>query len=79
MSTPYDWRINDIERNAERGADALRQVESLRSDVASLERLLGETRAECSRICDELQAALRAIWALQDEMTSLKGATHEQE
>lgn len=36
-----EWRINDVERKAERAESRLYELDSLRSDVAGLERADG--------------------------------------
>lgn len=38
MATPYDWRIDDIERTARRAESRLHEVDSLRVSVDRLER-----------------------------------------
>jgi hypothetical protein len=63
MSTPYDWRINDIERKADRAYGRLYELDTLRSDVASLERALGELSSTCAWLRSEFQAMQeRTIW-----------------
>lgn len=54
MSTPYEWRINDIEQKAERACRSLHEVDSLRGDVARLEYAVRALRTES----DELRARL---------------------
>lgn len=45
MSTPYDWRIDDIERKAQRAESRLHEVDSLRVSVDRLERENREIRS----------------------------------
>ena len=46
MSSPFEWRIQDIERTARRAEDRLHELDSLRRDVGSLEHTVRELRAE---------------------------------
>lgn len=55
MSNPYDWRIHDIERKADRAYSRLHELDTLRSDVAGLERTVGALRTECDGLRAELQ------------------------
>ena len=45
-----EWRIRDIESKAERATQRFWELDSLRSDVASLERSNGELRSENDRL-----------------------------
>ena len=57
MSTPFEWRIDDIQRKAERAESRLHEVDSLRVDVGRLER---ENR-ELSSCVDGLRATCQAL------------------
>lgn len=57
MSTPFDWRIDDIQRRAERAESRLHEVDSLRVDVGRLER---ENR-ELGSCVDGLRSACQAL------------------
>lgn len=52
-----EWKINEIERKADNANNRLHELDSLRSDVGSLER---ENR-EFSSIINELRYELEAI------------------
>ena len=70
MSGPFEWRIQDIERTANRAESRLYELDSLRSDVVGLEHTVRETRAEA----DGLRAELTAT---QDRLTRLEAALEE--
>ena len=57
MSGPFEWRIQDIERTANRAESRLYEIDSLRSNVDSLEHTVRELRAEIDGLCTELQAS----------------------
>ena len=57
MSGPFEWRIQDIERTANRAESRLYELDSLRSDVGSLEHTVRELRAEIDGLRAELQAS----------------------
>ena len=57
MSGPFEWRIQDIERTANRAESRLYEIDSLRSDVGSLEHTVLELRAEIDGLRAELQAS----------------------
>ena len=61
MSTPWEWRIDDIERRANEARGRLHEIDSLRSYVDRLERSLLEARSETDRLRSrwhELEARL---------------------
>ena len=64
---PYEWRINEIEQNAKRAANALWKLDALRNDVDSLERALRESRAEVAGLRSELETTSNRITALELE------------
>ena len=45
MSGPFEWRIQDIERTANRAESRLYELDSLRSDVGSLDHTVRELHA----------------------------------
>ena len=57
MSGPFEWRIQDIERTANRAESRLYELDSLRSDVVGLEHTVRELRAEIDGLRAELQAS----------------------
>ena len=61
---PYDWRIDEIERKANRAANA-DEVTTLRSRVDCLEHSLREIGAVVDGLRSELQAATHEIAALK--------------
>ena len=56
MSGPFEWRLADIERKADEAARLLHELDSLRSDVGSAKRSIGELRAEIDGLRNEFQA-----------------------
>lgn len=67
MGSPWDWRIDEIERNAKEGARAasrLHELESLRSDVGRLECA---NRELCSCV-DGLRATAEACLSRIEEL-----------
>ena len=57
MSGPFEWRLSDIERSAKRAEDRLYELDSIRSDVDSLEHAVRELRTEVDGLRNELQAS----------------------
>lgn len=51
-----EWRIRDVEQKAERVTQRLYELDSLRSDVVSLEHTVRELRSEIDGLRAELQA-----------------------
>jgi len=77
MSNPYDWRINDIERKADRADSRLHELDSLRSDVAGLERAYGSLRAECDGLRTELQACAERLQRIEEIVAALTEQHYE--
>ena len=50
-----EWKLNDIERKAQQALDKSNEIDSLRSNVDSLERSNRELRAEVDGFRHELQ------------------------
>lgn len=67
MATPFEWRIDAIERKAAAAAPA-HEVAALHEHVARLERALGEIRAECDGLRARVEAAEAQVteWHKQD-------------
>ena len=57
MATPYDWRIDEIERTAKRAESRLHEMDSLRVHVDRLER---ENR-ELGSCVDGLRCTCQAL------------------
>ena len=57
MSGPFEWRLSDIERSAKRAEDRLYELDSISSDVDSLEHTVRELRTEVDGLRNELQAS----------------------
>lgn len=55
MSGPFEWRLQDIERKADEAVRRLHEIDSLRSDVGSVERNLLELRSEIDGLRNEFQ------------------------
>ena len=64
-----EWRVADIERDLQRKADNY-EVSTLRSDVVSLERALGEVRSENDGFRSQLQALQDQIERLSQSLTT---------
>ena len=52
-----EWRIRDVEQKASRAESRLYELDSLRSDVCSLEHTVRELRAEIDGLRNELQTS----------------------
>ena len=50
-----EWKLRDIEQKADRAYQRLYEIDSLRSDVASLEYTIREIRSQNTSFCFELQ------------------------
>jgi len=68
MSTPYEWRLNEIEQKAERAVSQLYRLDEMGSSVDSLERTIGEVRADIDGLRTELQAQADRITALEQQV-----------
>ena len=77
MSGPFEWRLSDIERSAKRAEDRLYELDSIRSDVDSLEHTVRELRTEVDGLRAELQASQERhsqdIAELRETLEALKG------
>ena len=68
MSTPYEWRLNEIEQKAERAVSQLYRLDEMGGSVDSLERTIGEVRADIDGLRTELQAQADRITALEQQV-----------
>ena len=77
MSGPFEWRIQDIERTAKRAEDRLHELDTLRSDVDSLEHTVRELRTEIDGLRDELKTSQERhsqdIAELRETLEAMKG------
>lgn len=77
MSGPFEWRIQDIERTANRAESRLYELDSLRRDVDSLEHTVRELRAEIDGLRNELQTSQtqhsQDLVELREAIDALKG------
>lgn len=67
-----EWRIRDIEQKAERASSRLYEIDSLNSNVGSLEHSVREIRAECDGLRSELQAQADRMMAIEDRLDRLE-------
>jgi hypothetical protein len=61
-----EWRIRDVEQKAERAFNRLYELDALRSDVASLERSIGELCTCIDGIRAAVESCLSRIEALEN-------------
>lgn len=66
-----EWRIRDVEQKAERASSRLHELDSLRSDVGSLERADRELCTCIDGLRSALDTALDRIAALENTVTEL--------
>ncbi len=71
MASPYEWRIDDIERTANEAKHRLYELDTLRSDVGSLEHILRETRAEADVLRGELETASQRIDQIESQVSEI--------
>ena len=74
-----EWRINDVERKADRAESRLHELDSIRRDVDSLERTTRELSSEVYGLRSELQAALDRIRNLEEANIERAGNAGEGE
>lgn len=65
MSVLFDWRIQEIERNANEAHRRLCELDTLRSDVGRLECALREARTEADGLRDELRSTQDRLQQLE--------------
>ena len=63
----HEWRIRDIENKAQQAISRLYELDTLRSDVGSLEHSNRELRSEVARLRSELQTITYEIELLKQE------------
>lgn len=66
MGNPFDWRISDIEQKANNAERRLHELDSLRSNVDSLERANWELSARVAELCSQLEEAKGRICWLEN-------------
>lgn len=72
MGSPFDWIISDVEQKANNAERRLHELDSLRSNVDSLECANLELCARVDELCSQLEEAKgRICW--------LENTTGEQE
>jgi len=67
-----EWRIRDIEQKAERASGRLYEIDSLNSDVGSLEHSIREIRTECDGLRSELQTQAERMTLIEDRLNRLE-------
>ena len=67
-----EWRIRDIEQKADRACQRLYEIDSLNSNVGSLERSIGEIRAEYAGLRYELQAQADRMISIEQRIEELE-------
>lgn len=68
---PYEWRIEEIERNAKRAVDSLWKLDALSGRVDSLESALRESRSEADGLRSELQTCQETLRRLEEQMVEM--------
>lgn len=71
---PYEWRIEEIERNAKRAVDSLWKLDALSSRVDSLECALRESRSEADGLRSELQTCQETVRRLEEQVVEMANA-----
>ena len=74
-----EWRIRDVEQKASRAESRLYELDSLRSDVGSLEHTVLELRAEIDGLRAELQASQIQLTILLRLWTARIGVAGKQQ
>lgn len=69
MSTPYDWRIDEIQRQAEQ---AVRDSRHLTEKVRRLEQQVDAQQCEATSLRDDLNRALDRIATLEQEVIDIR-------
>lgn len=70
MDIRDEWRIRDVEQKADRASSRLHELDSLRSDVGSLERANRE-------LCTCIDGLRYALDATLDRIAALETGIHE--
>ena len=71
---PYEWRIEEIERNAKRAVDSLWKLDAIRSRLDSLECALRESCSEADGLRSELQTCQETVRRLKEQMVEMANA-----
>lgn len=72
------WELDDIKRNSDRAVSRLYELDSLRSDVGSLEHSIRQLRAEIHELRAQVSTLQDGeIARLTAQIEELQGATHE--
>lgn len=66
MSSPFEWRLPDVERKADEALRIRYEVATLRGDVDSLERANRELRSDIDWLRIELQTTRDQIRQLME-------------
>lgn len=66
MSTPYEWRIDAIEQKAERAVSRLYEIDSLRSELHSLEYTVRSLSACVDGLRSTCESLLQRIERLEE-------------
>lgn len=65
-----EWRIRDVEQKAERANSRLYELDSLRNDVADLERTTRQLSSTIDELRSELQGMSNKVEAIELWMNS---------
>lgn len=66
-----EWRIRDVEQKADRAVSKLYELDSLRSDMGSLERTAGQASPDINELRYALETAINRIERLESEVERL--------
>jgi phage shock protein A len=69
-----EWRFRDVEQKADRAHNRLYEIDTLNSNVGSLEHSMREVRALVDGLRNELEAAQGEIQQLKAELETLVAA-----
>ena len=72
MHTLEEWRIRDVEQKAEQAHSRLHELDSLRSDVGTLEHSNRGIRAQVDGLRDALETAVEQIRHLESLVDELQ-------
>ncbi len=61
----FEWRIQDVERKAEKAYSRLYEIDTLRSELVSLEHTVRELSSTCDGLRSELQTCQDKIMRLE--------------
>jgi len=78
MSILFDWRIQDIERKADRAEQRLYELDELNRRLASLEYSFREISSDCDGLRYELQTKADQIIELEDRIIELENLKVEE-